>query len=230
MFSEPEPERLRDESSSSSGGISSSAVAEPPPVGEDWSGFLMRERYAKLRDIALSISVRRTIDEAELALQLADDFGADPSILQDIDFVSLMRRVDRDLRENVDELSRSDLVSKAELETLRQRQRAAIDSLQELQPEALATASGAVAEAVPKIRRVISKARELPLAIELPSSLSEADGLDLQLVFNESKNVAVAVQDIWERLTGADASRDLELVSLQRESRALLALVGSSTS
>ena len=183
MFSEPEPEQLSDESSSSSSTTTggSTAVAEPPPAGEDWSGFLMRERYAKLRDISLSISVRRTIDEAELALKLAEDFGADPSILQDIDFVSLMRRVDRDLRKNVKELAASDLVSKEELQTLQERQRAAIDSLQRLQPEALALASGAVAEAVPKIRRVISKARELPLAIELPSALSEADGLDLQV-------------------------------------------------
>ena len=37
---------------------------------EDWSTWLMKARYARLRDIARSISIRRTVDEAELALKL----------------------------------------------------------------------------------------------------------------------------------------------------------------
>lgn len=196
----------------------------PPSVSEDWSGFLLRERYAKLRDIALTISVRRTVDEAELALKLASDFGADPSILQDIDFVSLIRRVQRDLDENTVELERAQLMPAEELRQLEQRQRDALGALQRVQPDVLtSTAEGAVGAAVPKIRRVISKARELPLTIELPSSIA-AEGLDLGLALNESKNVAVAVKEVWQRLNGADVERDLELVSLQRETKALLAL------
>jgi len=80
-----------------------------------------------------------------------------------------------------------------------------------------------VAEAVPKLRRVISKARELPLTVDLPSQLVE-DGFDFQLALNESKNVATAVKQVWQRLNGADASREEELIALQRESKALLSL------
>ena len=196
----------------------------PPSVNEDWSGFLLRERYVKLRDIALTISVRRTIDEAELALKLAADFGADPSILQDIDFVSLIRRVERDLEENKDELQRAQLMPAEELALLEQRQRDALGALQRVQPDVLMrTAEGAVGSAVPKIRRVIAQARELPLTIELPTNIA-AEGLDFSLALNESKNVAVAMKEVWQRLNGADVERDLELVSLQRETKALLAL------
>ena len=48
---------------------------------QDWSWWLQRPRYPELRDIALSISVRRTVDEAELAVKLANEYS-DPSLLQ----------------------------------------------------------------------------------------------------------------------------------------------------
>ena len=47
--------------------------------------------------LSLSIRVRRTLEEAELALQLEGEFNSDPSILNDIDFGSLQRRVERDM-------------------------------------------------------------------------------------------------------------------------------------
>ena len=178
------------------------------------------ERHTKLRDIALTISVRRTIDEAELALKLADDFNSDPSILQDIDFKSLIRRVERDLAGNNAEVAASKLMDASELKTLEQRQRKALDALQRVQPEILAqTAEGAVETAVPKIRRVISKARELPLTIELPAAIAPEGALNFSLALNESKNVAASVKEVWQRLNGADVERDLELVSLQRETK-----------
>lgn len=49
---------------------------------EDWSTWLMKARYARLRDIARSISIRRTVDEAELALKLSSEYQSDPTILQ----------------------------------------------------------------------------------------------------------------------------------------------------
>ena len=221
-------------SSSSDGGVAVAVVEsgssrnskqEETTASEDWSGFLLRERYTKLRDIALTISVRRTIDEAELALKLADDFNSDPSILQDIDFKSLIRRVERDLAGNNAEVAASKLMDASELKTLEQRQRKALDALQRVQPEILAqTAEGAVETAVPKIRRVISKARELPLTIELPAAIAPEGALNFSLALNESKNVAASVKEVWQRLNGADVERDLELVSLQRETKALLAL------
>merc|ERR1712070_258157 len=59
---------------------------------------------------------------------------------------------------------------------------------------------GPVAEAVPKLRRVISKARELPLAVELPTSngTDNGGGVDLKAAFQESKNFAVAVKQAFD--------------------------------
>jgi len=191
---------------------------------EDWSVWLRQTRYARLRDIALSISVRRTVDEAELALKLAKDYSSDPSILQDIDFASLMRRLETDISQSNEQLRRSTLMEPEELASVDSRQRGALARLATVQPEAFDTPSGAVAEAVPKIRRVISKARELPLTIDLPSGLNSGEGIDLRLALNESKNVAVAVKQVWQRLNGASLAKEEELVSLQRESKALLYL------
>jgi hypothetical protein len=196
--------------------------------GDDWSVFLQRERHERLRDIALGISVRRTVDEAELALKLAREYKSDPSILQDIDFVVLMRRLEQDLESGATaQLVKKQLMAPDEEEQLRTRQRDAAASLSDIQPEALSMRSGAVAEAVPKLRRVISKARELPLTIELPASLNAAEGVDFGLALNESKNVAVAVSSVWKRITtgaSAGAGREEELVSLQKEATALLSL------
>ena len=111
-------------------------------VRDDWSEYLLRERHERLRDLALSISVRRTVDEAELGLRLADDFKADPSILQDIDFASLARRLERDIAESNGDLRRAQLLAPKELEDLTTRQRKALTALSKLGPEELATASG----------------------------------------------------------------------------------------
>lgn len=94
----------------------------------------------------------------------------------------------------------------------------------EPQEQSEATRGGAVADAVPKLRRVISKARELPLTIELPASLNAAEGLDFQQALNESKNVVVAVKEVVTRLSGTSLAKEEELISLQRESKALLSL------
>ena len=134
----------------------------------------------------------------------------------------------------------------------------------------------AAAAAVPKLRRVISKARELPLTVELPAAMNAADGLNMSLALNETKNVAVAIKEVWrtgalvepprlslacaarawrgtpperprraalsltsrlpnpmwqvwQRLNGADITREEELISLQRESKALLSLRTEAT-
>lgn len=57
---------------------------------EAWVALAMRERYPVLRDISCSIRTRRTVDEAELALKLEEDFRADPSLFEDIDFSALI--------------------------------------------------------------------------------------------------------------------------------------------
>ena len=44
------------------------AVMGSPPEEGDWGRYLQLERYEQLRLIALSINTRRTVDEAELAL------------------------------------------------------------------------------------------------------------------------------------------------------------------
>ena len=54
-----------------------------------------------------------------------------------------------------------------------------------------------MAGSVPKLRRVIRQARELPLTVELPT-VNATDGLDLSLALNTSKNVAVAVKEVWQ--------------------------------
>jgi len=210
------------------------AVADDPsvepvvePREDEWDAWLLRERHARLQKIALSISVRRTVDEAELGLRLAEDFSSDPSILEDIDFAELGRRIERDLADVDGSIAAA--VSSEELAKLAERQRESLARLSSLAPEVVEASSGSVARTVPKLRRVISKARELPLTVELPASINAGEGLDLSLALNETKNVAVALREVWGRLNGADLSREEQLVSLQRESKALLSLRAEAT-
>lgn len=84
-----------------------------------------------------------------------------------------------------------------------------------------------MAQSVPKLRRVIAKARELPLAVEPPrpgAAEEEGEGFDLRAAVGEAQSLAVAARNVWERLNGGNFSREDELRSLQRESKALLSL------
>ena len=58
------------------------------------------ERFSRLADISRSIGQRRTVEEAEFALRLEEDFNADPSILRDIDFGAILSRLRADLGED----------------------------------------------------------------------------------------------------------------------------------
>ena len=134
---------------------------------------------------------------------------------------------DRDLR-------RAKLLPTEELEKIASRQHEALANLSAMvleNPEVMypKEKGSAAAAAVPKLRRVISKARELPLTVELPASMNAADGLDMSLALNETKNVAVAIKEVWQRLNGADIRIEEELISLQRESKALLSLRTEAT-
>lgn len=68
--------------------VATEPVAAEPMVkslegqGDDWQNWLQRARYARLREIALSISVRRTVEEAELAVKLAQEYSSDATLLQ----------------------------------------------------------------------------------------------------------------------------------------------------
>ena len=170
----------------------------------------------------------------QLGLRLAKDFSADPSILRDIDFAALARRLERDMVESDRDLRRAKLLPTEELEKIASRQREALANLSAMvleNPEVMypKEKGSAAAAAVPKLRRVISKARELPLTVELPASMNAADGLDMSLALNETKNVAVAIKEVWQRLNGADIRIEEELISLQRESKALLSLRTEAT-
>ena len=57
-----------------------------------------------------------------------------------------------------------------------------------MRPEVLETSKGAVAGTVPKLRRVISKARELPLTVELPAAMNAAEGLNLSAKQQDSSS------------------------------------------
>lgn len=155
---------------------------------------------------------------------------ARPCLAQDIDFASLMVRLETDLAVGNEELRASSLVSSGELASIIERQRSAIRELGAIEPQMFEAPSGAIAASVPKIRRVISKAKEVPLTIELPSALNtQIEEIDLGAAFNESKNVAVAVKQVWQRLNGASPAKEEELASLQRESKALLSLRAEAT-
>ena len=141
-----------------------------------------------------------------------------------------MVRLETDLAVGNEELRASSMVSSGELTSIIKRQRSAIRELAAIEPEMFKAPSGAIAASVPKIRRVISKAKEVPLTIELPSALNtQIEEIDLGAAFNESKNVAVAVKQVWQRLNGASPAREEELASLQRESKALLSLRAEAT-
>jgi len=171
------------------------------------------------------------VQEAELALKLQREFANDPSILQDIDFRGLADRLQRDLNRTNEQLLGSGILTEPELRLLNERQTKAMRKLERMLPKySNVTTSGAVAEAVPKIRRVILRARELPLTIELPTSkLADFEGVDVQRVLKESQNFAVAAKEVWQRLNGVSPTRVEELSALQKESAALLSLRAEAT-
>lgn len=92
---------------------------------EGWEQLALRQRYPRLRDIVASIGVRRTIEEAELAIQLESEFNQDPSILRDIDFASLASRLQQDHETSGEVLRRANVLTEDEVDDLHQRQRAA---------------------------------------------------------------------------------------------------------
>ena len=61
-----------------------SRCAAPPSMLEldRWQDLALRERYPRLQNLSSAILVRRTIEEAELAIKLESEFKTDPSILQ----------------------------------------------------------------------------------------------------------------------------------------------------
>ena len=61
------------------------------------------------------------------------------------------------------------------------------------------------------------------------SAIQMEDGLDFRLALNESKNVAEAVRQTWQRLNGASPEKEETLFKLQRESKALLSLRQEAT-
>ena len=213
---------------------SSDAASSPRKTSANEFVLNFPPRYPRLRDLSLSIRVRRTLEEAELALQLESEFNSDPSILNDIDFGSLQRRVERDMSSGNERLLRAGLLSTAEADDLRARQERAAAGLRLLVPQyafaELEQSAGTVPEAVPKLRRLIAKARELPLTVELPTQqfVSEDGDVDWGTVAKESKNVAAAVRQTWQRLNGVNGTKEEELISLQRESKALLQLRGET--
>ena len=213
---------------------SSDAASSPRKTSANEFVLNFPPRYPRLRDLSLNIRVRRTLEEAELALQLESEFNSDPSILNDIDFDSLQRRVERDMSSGNERLLRAGLLSAAEADDLRARQERAAAGLRLLVPQyafaELEQSAGTVPEAVPKLRRLIAKARELPLTVELPTQqfVSEDGDVDWGTVAKESKNVAAAVRQTWQRLNGVNGTKEEELISLQRESKALLQLRGET--
>jgi len=203
-------------------------VEEDPLLPDEWGGLTLSRRYPLLRDISVSIRVRRTVEEAELALKLEGEFNPDPSILQDIDFAALCWRLNDELAAAA--ALPTNVLSADEASKLNRRNREAQRALAEVVPKYLnVTTSGAVAEAVPKLRRVIERARELPLTVELPAPAAVFEGVDLQLALQESTNLAVGVRRVWQRLNGVSPDKEEELAALQKESAALLSLRAEAT-
>jgi len=202
---------------------SAEEAAEESERDLEWEVLASNERFSRLADISRSIGQRRTVEEAEFALRLEEDFNSDPSILRDIDFGAILSRLRADLGE---EACHAAVLTLDELQALRGRQRSAETALADVAPRYNASA-GAVAQSVPKLRRVIAKARELPLAVEPPrpgAAAEEGEGFDLRAAVGEAQSLAVAARNVWERLNGGNFSREDELRSLQRESKALLSL------
>eukprot|EP00962_Isochrysis_galbana_P061093 scaffold36275_cov154-Isochrysis_galbana.AAC.1 len=178
-----------------------------------WEALGTMERFSRLSDIRDSIRARRTVEEAEFALTLEADFNSDPTILRDIDFGAILARLRADLADGGERLRAAGVLTLDEQAALRARQVEAQAKLSEVAPQYMRRGNqsvGAVAQSVPKLRRVISKARELPLAVEMqrPNG-SAADphadgGFDLQAVLRESKNLASATREVWDpRVQGA---------------------------
>ena len=164
---------------------------EAVPLDEQWVGLAMRERYPILRDISASIRTRRTVEESELALKLEEEFRADPSLFEDIDFAALIARIDSDARaENVARITT--VLSEEDLLALRTRWEQARAELAVLLPiyanltsdEEAGAAATLLKDTRPKVRRMIAKARELPLTVEVP--IQELDDLDLGGIMQES--------------------------------------------
>jgi len=203
------------------------------PLDEQWVGLAMRERYPILRDISASIRTRRTVEESELALKLEAEFRSDPTLFEDIDFAALIARIDSDARaENVARITT--VLSEEDLLALRTRWEQARAELAVLLPiysnltsdEEAGVAATLLKDTRPKVRRMIAKARELPLTVEVP--IQELDDLDLGGIMQESKNVAAGIKSVWRRLNGVGSKED-ELVALQREAKALLGLRAEAT-
>ena len=179
----------------------------------------VRERWPELRNIQGSIRACRTLDEAELAVKLESDFRTDPSILRDIDFRALRSRLNLDVKSRLDQGVSVDVLSAEQVADMHVRLKEAMRALGEIVPRYNDTRPGAVAVAVPKLRRAINQARELPLAVEIPRPA------DPQEALRESQNIAMAVKEVWSRLTdAAGAAQEEQLVALQKESKALLAI------
>lgn len=185
------------------------------PQELSWDRLALCERYPRLRDIAASIRVRRTVEEAELAIQLEAEFNQDPTILRDIDFACIGRRLQADYEATDEVLRRGDILSDEEVEALNKRQQEAQAKLDELVPKysgpyaVSGATSGAVAETVPKLRRVIARARELPLTVELPTNFVNESGVDVGLVMKESKNIALGAKQVWQRLNGQSPTQQV---------------------
>jgi len=209
------------------------AAEQPVPLDEQWVSLAMRERYPILRDIIASIRTRRTVEESELALKLEGEYRADPTLFEDIDFEALIVRIDADARaENVARIST--VLSEEDFSALRTRWEQARAELARLVPiysnrsdvEEAGVAATLLKDTRPKVRRMIAKARELPLTVEAP--LEELEELDLAGIMQESKNLAAGVKSVWRRLNGVGSKED-ELIALQREAKALLGLRAEAT-
>merc|ERR1719247_1558111 len=208
------------------------AAEQPVPLDEQWVSLAMRERYPILRDISASIRTRRTVEEAELALKLEGEYRADPTLFEDIDFEGLIARIDADARsENVARIST--VLSEEDFSNLRTRWEEARAELARLVPiysnrsdDEAGVAATLLKDMRPKVRRMIAKARELPLTVEAP--IQELEELDLAGIMQESKNVAAGMKSVWRRLNGVGSKED-ELIALQREAKALLGLRAEAT-
>lgn len=204
---------------------------DPLMQPDRWQDLALRERFPRLQNLSFAILAKRTVEEAELAIKLEREFQNDASILQDIDFSTLSARLEQDLNRTDAQLRGTGILTDDELDALQAQQRRAVELLGRLAPKYRnVTTSGAVAEAVPKIRRVIVRARELPLTVELPTDkIVGPEGFDVQLVLKESKNLAVAAKEVWQRLNGVSPTKEEELSALQKESAALLSLRAEAT-
>tara|TARA_B110001452_G_scaffold9415_1_gene8075 strand:- start:1379 stop:3085 length:1707 start_codon:yes stop_codon:yes gene_type:complete len=198
-------------------------------VPEQWVALAMRERYPILRDISSSILTRRTLEEAELALKVEEDFRADPSLFADIDFEQLVNRIEADRSPESCERLQS-VMTVEEFANVSARWDQVVGELEALLPTYSSdqrNITSGVAAAVPKIKRVIEKAREIPLTVDLPREMAMED-VDVGAVMQESKNVATGLRNVWSRINGRGV-REEDLQELQKEAKALLQLRAEAT-